>query len=113
MNWQLESPALAYVGFVLGLVASLTGIFGWFPAEIAWSIAGLFGFGGIAALRAFIESSGWTTYAYVGLQIINTVCFMILNLYDLLVFQTLMGLIASLTGIGLSNGYKKSIAPSG
>jgi hypothetical protein len=113
MNWQLESPALAYVGFALGLVAALTGIFGWFPAEIAWSIAGLFGFGGIAALRAFIESSGWTTYVYVGLQIVNTVLFMALNLYDLETFQTLMGLIASLTGIGLANGVKKVEAPSG
>jgi hypothetical protein len=113
MNMQINSPALAYVGFALGLVAALTGIFGWFPAEIAWSIAGLFGFGGIAALRAFIESSGWTTYAYVGLQIINTVCFMAFHLYDLETFQTLMGLVAALTGIGIANGYNKTVAPSG
>lgn len=108
---QLNSPITAIIGFVLGLGAALSGIFGWFPAEIAWSIAGLFGFGGIAALRAYIESSGWTTYAYIGGQIVNTVLFMAFSVYDLVTFQTLMGLLATLTGIGITNGYNKAINP--
>ncbi len=108
---QLDSPKLAIVGFALGMVSALTGVFGWFPAEAAWSFAGLFGFGGVAALRAYIRSFGRTTYIYVGAQVVNTVLFSAFQIYDLVTYQTLMGLIASLTGIGITNGYRKAINP--
>lgn len=50
------------IGFAIALFAVATGVFGWVPAEIAWGIAGLFGFGTLAAVRAFIDSKGWKTY---------------------------------------------------
>jgi len=57
-----KKDIITYVGFALAVFASATGVFGWVPAEIAWGIAGLFGFGTLAAARTFIESKGWKTY---------------------------------------------------
>jgi hypothetical protein len=80
----------------------LTGIFGWFPAEIAWSIAGLLGFGSIAALRAFIDSKGAKTYVLVGLGILNSLLYAF-GVYSpdpavgLVLYQKVSALIASLT----------------
>jgi hypothetical protein len=53
---------ITYVGFAIAIFAVATGVFGWVPAEVAWGIAGLFGFGTLAAVRTFIDSKGWKTY---------------------------------------------------
>ena len=53
---------ITLIGFAIGLFSVATGVFGWVPAEVAWGIAGLFGFGTLAAVRAFISSRGWKTY---------------------------------------------------
>ena len=53
---------VTYVGFAMAVFASATGVFGWVPAEVAWGIAGLFGFGTLAAVRTFISAKGWKTY---------------------------------------------------
>lgn len=57
-----KKDIITLVGFVIAIFAVATGVFGWVPAEVAWGIAGLFGFGTLAAVRAFIDSKGWKTY---------------------------------------------------
>lgn len=57
-----KKDIVMYVGFAIALFAVATGVFGWVPAAVAWGIAGLFGFGTLAAVRAFIASKGWKTY---------------------------------------------------
>lgn len=57
-----KKDIITYVGFALAIFAVATGVFGWIPAAVAWGIAGLFGFGTLAAVRTFIESKGWKTY---------------------------------------------------
>lgn len=57
-----KKEIVTYVGFALAIASAATSVFGWFPVEVGWGIAGLFGFGTLAALRTFIESKGWKTY---------------------------------------------------
>ena len=57
-----KKDILIFAGFAAGIFAVATSVFGWVPAEVAWGIAGLFGFGTLAAVRAFIDSKGWKTY---------------------------------------------------
>jgi len=57
-----KKDMVTYAGFALAVASAATSVFGWFPAEIGWGIAGLFGFGTLAAARTFIESKGWKTY---------------------------------------------------
>ena len=57
-----KKDIITIVGFAIGIFSVATGVFGWVPAEVAWGIGGLFGFGTLAAVRAFIDSKGLKTY---------------------------------------------------
>lgn len=57
-----KKDIVTYIGFAIAIFAVATGVFGWVAAEVAWGIAGLFGFGTLATVRAFITSKGWKTY---------------------------------------------------
>ena len=63
----MKNQFLVYVGFSLALIAALGGVVYPEYAEVAWGIAGLFGFGSLAALRQFIDSKGWKTYVVGGI----------------------------------------------
>lgn len=58
----LKSTAASYVGMVLAVAAIVAGVF--FPdySGVVWTLAGVFGFGSVAALRSHIDSQGWKTY---------------------------------------------------
>jgi len=104
---NLQSPLLTYLGFTIALLAMLCGIFEWFDPNIAWGLAGIFGFGGIAALRAFISSQGWKTYATGVFYIIPSILLMF-NVINSVQFAALVALGASLTGASLAQGVVKA-----
>lgn len=80
-----KKDIVTYVGFVMAIASAATGVFGWFPAEVAWGIAGLFGFGTLAAARTFIAAKGWKTYVIdiptALLGIVTAMGFITLDLY--------------------------------
>ncbi len=105
----MNSKKFAYVGFGIALLAAVTGVFGWFPAEIVWGVAGIFGFGGYGALRSFVKSQGWKTYAVAGFPIIFGVL-LLFNIIDIVIYQTLLGLAGTITGVTMTNGIDKAQA---
>lgn len=58
-----DKPIFSYIGMLLAVVAiASTVVFPDYSAFI-WTIAGILGFGSVAALRSFIDSKGWKTTA--------------------------------------------------
>ena len=58
-----DKPIFSYIGMALAVVAIISTVV--FPdySAFIWTIAGLLGFGSVAALRAQIDSKGWKTTA--------------------------------------------------
>jgi len=95
-----------YIGFVIALIAALGGAFYPEYSNIAWSIAGIFGFGSIAALRQFINSNGWKTYVVSGITAIAG----ILSALEVIppdVYKYWMGIAASLSGVTIQQAVRK------
>lgn len=61
---------VTYLGMTVALFAIVAGVFGWLDPQIVWGVAGIFGFGSLASLRAYIDSQGWKTYVATGIPII-------------------------------------------
>jgi hypothetical protein len=60
---MFDKPIFTYIGMGLAVVAMVFGVVKPDWANIAWTIASVLGFGSVAALRTFIDSKGWKTYA--------------------------------------------------
>jgi len=54
---------VSYVFFVLAVLSLVAYTLNWIDETIMMTLLGLFGFNGVAALRAYIESKGWKTYS--------------------------------------------------
>ena len=65
-----KQPWVTYLGAVIALFAVIAGAMNWVDPQIVWGVAGIFGFGSIASLRAYIESKGWKTYFAAGIPMI-------------------------------------------
>jgi uncharacterized membrane protein (UPF0136 family) len=61
---------VTYLGMAIALLAIISGVFGWFEPSLVWGVAGMFGFGSIASLAAYIKEAGWMTYVSAGIPII-------------------------------------------
>jgi len=105
---DFKAPWVTYAGMFIAVAAVLAGVFGWFDPAIAWAVAGLFGFGSIASLRAYIEEGGYKTYvvAVLGGGAALLYGFSVITLE---VYQALMGVLASLTGITLQQATTKKL----
>lgn len=104
---EFKNPLVTYVGMIIAIFAMLSGVFNWVVSpEIAWSIAGIFGFGSVASLRAYIKSEGWMTYTVTGIPMILGVL-TAFNVINLELYQTLLAVFAPLTGITLQNAQTK------
>lgn len=58
-----DKPIFSYIGMLLAVIAiASTVVFPDYSAFI-WTLAGILGFGSVAALRKFIDSKGWKTTA--------------------------------------------------
>ena len=100
-------PWAAYVGFAVGIVAMMAGVFGWFDPAIAWGLAGIFGFGGVAALRQYLESKGWKTYALVAINVVLSVL-LALNVITPDVYAQLIAVFGGLTAVTVVQGVSKA-----
>jgi len=103
----LKSPALTYIGAVIAVLAMVSGVFEWFDPQIAWSIAGMFGFGSVASLRVFIDSSGWKTYALTGIPIVLG-ALTLAGVTTVESYQALMAVFAPLTGATIQQAQSKA-----
>ena len=103
-----KQPWVTYLGMVIALVAILAGALGWFDPAVAWGVAGIFGFGSVASLRAYIESKGWKTYVMSGVPIIFGVL-VIAGVIDAETYQLLIAAFAPITGITLQQAQVKKV----
>ena len=105
---DFKSPIVTYIGMAVALLAMVAGVFEWFNPDIAWSVAGIFGFGSVASLRAYIESKGWKTYVMTGLPILFGVL-TLAGVFDVETYKLLMAAFAPLTGITLQQAQVKAV----
>ncbi len=105
---DFKAPWVTYVGMTFAAAAIFAGLFGWFEPSIAWAVAGLFGFGSIASLRAYIEEQGYKTYVVAILGAGSALLFAF-NVITIEIYQSLMGVLAALTGITLQQATTKKL----
>lgn len=72
MSW-LQGKTLSYILFAAAIVVVALSLVGFISEPVMLSLIGVLGFGGISALRAFIDSTGYKTYISAGLAIIGVI----------------------------------------
>ena len=102
-----KQPWVTYLGMAIALAAVLAGVFSWFDPNIAWGVAGIFGFGSMASLRAYIETKGWKTYVMTGIPVLCGVLALV-GVIDAETYQLLIAAFAPLTGITLQQAQVKA-----
>lgn len=107
MNSKKYGKLLAYVGFVVSIVVIALNALGIIGAEIMLFVLGIFGFSGIAGLRAWIDSNGLKTYVFAACGIIIVLLQLILK-FDFITLGILMGVTASICGITITQGVTKA-----
>jgi len=73
MALKTKSPVFSYVFFAIAVVIAGAAFAGIIPTNVAEVLVGLFGFSGLAGLRAYIDSQGWKTYFSVVMGIVGIV----------------------------------------
>jgi len=91
---------VTYVGMAIALLAIITGVFGWFEPSLAWGVAGIFGFGSMASLAAYIKEAGWATYVTTGVPIVLGLLTM-LGVITPEAYQLLMAAFSPLVGMAI------------
>ena len=71
-SWA-KGKELSYVTFALGMIVAVGGALGYIPDTVMITLLSVFGFSGLAGLRAFLDSTGWKTYAVAIVGIAATV----------------------------------------
>lgn len=68
-----KNPLLSYVLFAIAVIFYLIGALGYLSMDLVIGLMSIFGFSGLAALRAYIVSKGWKTYTIVVIVVIGAV----------------------------------------
>jgi len=68
-----NSKSLTFIFFGLAVITIAVFILGYIPETTAIPILGLLGFSGFAAVRDWLNSQGWKTYAVVGIAVIGVI----------------------------------------
>jgi len=102
-----DKPIFSYIGMALAAGAIvLTAVLPDYAA-ILWTVAGLFGYGSVAALRNLIDSKGWKTtgtfVVIVGLTLLQWFNVITPDMYKLL-----LGAFAPIIGITVQQALAKS-----
>ena len=71
-SWANGKP-LGYILFALAIVVVLANVLGFIPEAVMLPVIGLLGFGGLGAIRAYINSTGKKTYIMIGLGVLGIV----------------------------------------
>ena len=104
---MFEKPIFTYIGMVLAVIAMALGVIKPDWAVFAWTVAGILGFGSVAALRTMIDSKGWKTYAIFVVVGIGA----LLQIFGVITpdtFQMIMVVFAPITGLTMQNALAKS-----
>jgi len=107
MGGKMKQQYLTYIGFALALIAALGGVLYPQYAELAWGLAGLFGFGSLATLRQFIDSTGWKTYVVGGITALAGIL-SAFGIIDTTVYQAWLAIAATLGGITVQQALSKA-----
>ena len=106
---MFNNPILSYVGFGLGCVAIVLSVIEPDWGSVLWVVAGVLGFGSVAALRSFIDAKGIKTYAIFAVICVCSVL-QIMNVISMELYQMLIVGFAPLTGITMQQALAKSSA---
>lgn len=98
---------LGYVGFAIALLAQIAGFSGIIPVTIANLIGGLFGFGGLIAVRCWIEAKGLKTKIIGGLGILASILVGV-NVLPLTAYFMLIGFLGTLAGVTITQAIAKA-----
>ena len=102
-----KSLIYTYIGALIALFAIIAGALQWFDSQVAWGVAGIFGFGSVTALRTFIDSQGWKTYVTAGVPIILGILLLV-NIIDLQTYKALVEAFTPLTGMAVAHAVQKA-----
>jgi hypothetical protein len=105
----LKSSAASYIGMLIAVVAIVLGVVMPDYSAVAWTVAGVLGYGSVAALRTQIDSAGYKTYIVFGI----TIVLMGLQMFNVLPAETVQALFvafAPVTGITVQQALAKSSA---
>ena len=103
----MKQQYYTYIGFALALIAALRGAFYPQYADLAWAVAGLFGFGSLMALRNFIISKGWKTYVVGGITALAGIL-SAFGVIDARVYQAWLAIAAALSGVTVQQALSKA-----
>ena len=104
---MFNKPFFTYLGMAIAALAMVFGVIKPDWSGIAWTVAGVLGFGSVAALRSMIDSSGWKTYA-IAVIMIPLSLLQAFNVITPEVFQALVAVFAPLTLITTQQALAKS-----
>jgi hypothetical protein len=102
----MKNQYYTYIGFGIALIAALGGVLYPQYAELAWGLAGLFGFSSIAVLRNFISSKGWKTYVVGGITALAGIL-SAFGVIDSDVYRAWLAIAAILGGITVQQALSK------
>lgn len=103
----LRSSAASYIGMALAIVAIVLGVIKPDFAIVAWTLAGVFGYGSASAVRTQIDSKGWKTHAIFVVTLILT-GLQIAGVVSPETVQALFVAFAPITGITIQQALAKS-----
>ena len=102
-----DKPIYSYIGMALAVVAIVASVVMPDYASLMWTVAGVLGYGSIAALRAQIDSKGWkTTATFVVVVVLSG-----LQLFSVItpeMYQLLLAAFAPIIGMTFQQALAKS-----
>jgi len=102
-----NKPIFSYIGMGLAVVAVVLTVVLPEYAAILWTVAGLLGYGSIAALRKMIDSKGWkTTATFVVIAVLTIAQWFGFITPDM--YQLLLAAFAPVIGITVQQALAKS-----
>lgn len=104
---MFDKPFFTYLGMGIAVAAMVLGVIEPDWANIAWTVAAVFGFGSVASLRTMIDSKGWKTYAIAVFMIVASLL-QVAKVITPETFQALVVVFAPLTGLTVQQSLAKS-----
>ena len=104
---MFNNPIFSYIGLGVACAAVVLGVIMPEWAVVAWTVAGVLGYGSVASIRTFIDSKGWKTYAIFFVILVSAG----LEIFAVItpeLFQALIVAFAPITGITLQQSLAKS-----
>lgn len=102
-----DKPIFSYIGMALAVTAVVFTVILPDYAAFLWTIAGLLGYGSVAALRSMVDSKGWKT-AGVFVVIVGLTLLQWFNVITPDLYKLLLAAFAPVIGITVQQALAKS-----